>query len=135
MSEKKCPVCGEVMLTSCLGDRHIFCPNMSCKTSSIPVVIYENADRLAARVAELEAERKWHIEQLGRLKKANEGLAVENARLKNNIEIEALKAELAAMEEDNKTRDRNGYAHAWPGQTFFEVAKKMRELKGADDGH
>jgi outer membrane murein-binding lipoprotein Lpp len=73
----------------------------------------DKIEKLTARVAELEAE---------------------NERLKNNIEFEALKAEIAAMEEDNKTREGNGYAHAWPGQTFFEVAKKMRELKGSTDG-
>lgn len=45
------------------------------------------------------------------------------------IELQALICEREAMVEENECRERQGYAHAWPGSCFNELAEAMRALK------
>jgi hypothetical protein len=45
------------------------------------------------------------------------------------IELEALICEREAMLEENSVRERQGFAHAWPGSCFNELAEQIRALK------
>jgi len=49
--------------------------------------------------------------------------------LDRQIELEALKCELAGMLAENEERSANGLALAYSEETFFDLAQKMRELK------
>jgi hypothetical protein len=87
MSDRKCPVCGEIMIHTDLTDMDR-CNNPTCGDMHvlIPPNYQTYADRLAARVAELERENKaMKILDDNWLKLCNE-----------------LKAELAAAKAENE---------------------------------
>ena len=47
------------------------------------------------------------------------------------LEMRALDAEMIAMQEANIERDRQGCAHAYGSEAFFELSEQYRKLKEA----
>jgi hypothetical protein len=111
MSEKKCPVCGEIMIHTDLTDMDR-CNNPTCGDMHvlIPPNYQTYADRLAARVAELEARElqarelqarelpKFILDQCNEIQRLTSELAAAKA------EIRQLKISLGVLEMKEKVK-------------------------------
>lgn len=60
-------------------------------------------------------------------------LSFHGSTLGRLAELAALYVEVMAMQEANHERDQQGHTHAYDSNAFFEMAEKLRALKGSSD--